>query len=89
MPIVINPVPTGKLKLKKKPSVGVLICDRCGREDPNAERDEGRWELWSLMTCYTDLCPDCVPKVQAIVGESRRIVDPQYMDEGETESDYD
>jgi hypothetical protein len=33
------------------------------------------------MTRYTDLRPDCVPKVEAIVGKNRRILDPQYMDE--------
>jgi hypothetical protein len=87
--IVINPIPTGKLKLKKRPASGVLICERCGREDASAVRDEGGWELWSLMTRYTDLCPDCVPKVEAIVDESRRILDPQYMDEGDIENEDD
>jgi hypothetical protein len=78
-------IPTGKLPIKKRFSSGVLICDRCGREDPNAERDEGGWETRLLMTRYTDLCPDCVPKVEAIVRESRRILNPRYMDEAAAE----
>ena len=82
--IVINPIPAGRLNIKKRRASGALICDRCGRESVNAQRDQGGWELWFLMTRYTDLCPECVPKVTAIVGESRRISKPPDMDEDES-----
>jgi hypothetical protein len=85
--IIVNPIPTReKVLLKKSPSSGVLECERCRREDVNAVRDEGGWELWFLMARYTDLCPECVPKVEGIVGESRRVVDPQYMEESESDN---
>jgi hypothetical protein len=41
------------------------------------------------MTRYTDLCPECVRKAEGIVGESRRIIDPQYLEESESANDHE
>ena len=71
--IGINPIPRGKLPLGKRPAGGILECERCGRQEANAERDENGWELWYVLQRYTDLCAACVPVVTSICGESRRI----------------
>ena len=64
---------------RKAPSRGILECERCGRREANAERDENGWELWYLQQRYSDLCPACVPVVTRMCGESRRIPNPQFL----------
>jgi len=44
--IEINPIPSGKLGIGKRPAGGIIECERCGRQEANAERDENGWELW-------------------------------------------
>jgi hypothetical protein len=44
--IEINPIPSGKLVMGKRPEGGILTCDRCGRQEANVERNENGWELW-------------------------------------------
>jgi hypothetical protein len=85
MTIVINQIPTGNLGIGKRPEGGVLKCDRCGREEAHADRDENGWELWWLLHRYADLCPRCVPVALGICGESRRIPNPQFLSEAELE----
>jgi hypothetical protein len=75
--IEINPIPSGKLGIGKRPAGGILECARCGRQEANAERDENGWELWRLLQRNSDLCPACVPVVTSMCGESRRIPNPQ------------
>ena len=77
--IEINPIPSGKLGIRKRPEGGILTCDRCRRVEANAERDENGWELWYVLQRYTDLCPSCVPIARSICGESRRIPNPQFL----------
>ena len=84
MTIEINPIPKGKLGVRKRPEGGVLQCQRCGREEADVERDENGWELWYVLQRYTDLCPQCVPVVLHICGESRRIPNPQFLAEDES-----
>jgi hypothetical protein len=84
--IEINPIPSEKLEIRKRPERGILTCDRCRHVEANAERDQNGWELWYLLQRYTDLCPACVPVVTSICGESRRIPSPQFLAEGESYS---
>ena len=74
MTIEINPIPKGKLGVRKRPEGGVLQCQRCGRD----------WEADGVLQRYTDLCPQCVPVVLHICGESRRIPNPQFLAEDES-----
>ncbi len=84
--IEINPIPRGNLRIGKRPEEGILTCARCGREEPNVERNEDGWELWWLLQRYSDLCPACVPVVTNICGESRRIPNPQFLAKDESYS---
>ena len=84
--IEINPIPSGKLGIRKRPEGGILTCDRCRRVEANAERDENGWELWYVLQRYTDLCPSCVPIARSICGESRRIPNAQFLSEDESYS---
>jgi|HubBroStandDraft_4_1064222.scaffolds.fasta_scaffold453848_2 hypothetical protein len=77
--VEINPIPSGKLRIGKRQAGGILECERCGRREANAERDENGWELWYLQQRYSDLCPACVPVVTRMCGESRRIPNPQFL----------
>jgi hypothetical protein len=89
MTIEINPIPTGKLGIGKRPEGGVLKCDRCGCEEAQANRDENGWELWWLLQRYADLCPACVPVALGIWGKSCRIPSPQFLSEAELEARRD
>ena len=81
--IEINPIPSGKLGIGKRPARGILECERCGRQEANAEQDENGWERWYLLQRHCDLCPACVPVVMAMCGESRRIPTAQFLAEHE------
>jgi hypothetical protein len=82
--IEINPIPSGKLHIGKRPESGVLTCDRCGRDEANGERNENGWELWDILQRYTDLCPACVPLATSSCGYSRRIPNPRFLSEDES-----
>jgi hypothetical protein len=82
--IGINPIPSGKLKIRKRPEGGILTCDRCRRQEADVERNENGWELWYVLQRYTDLCPACVSIVRSICGESRRIPNPPFLAEDES-----
>ena len=77
--VEIKPIPSGKLRIGKRPAGGILECECCGRREANTERDENAWELWYLQQRYSDLCPACVPVVTRMCGESRRIPNPQFL----------
>lgn len=78
--IIINPVPTEKYLIRKRPEGGILKCERCGREDVGAFPNEKGWELWWIFQRPNDLCPDCVPKAEAIIGGSRRIPRVEFLE---------